>query len=103
MFLYSLKRGVLIFLKNAYLYVFYVCFSPVYVDENSDLNLVARRVTWGKLVNAGQTCIAPDYVMCKKELQVYKECDRDIMSCYDYCFADREDNLHLWMKDTETR
>lgn len=25
------------------------------------------------------------------------------MSCYDYCFADREDNLHLWMKDTETR
>lgn len=82
---------------------FYVCFSPVYVDENSDLNLVARRVTWGKLVNAGQTCIAPDYVMCKKELQVFKECDRDIMSCYDYCFADREDNLHLWMKDTETR
>lgn len=54
-------------------------------------------------MNAGQTCIAPDYVMCKKELQVYKECDRDMMSCYDYCFADREDNFHLWMKDTETR
>jgi hypothetical protein len=45
-------------------------FSPVYVDENSDLSLVARRVSWGKLVNCGQTCIAPDYVMCKKDVQV---------------------------------
>lgn len=82
---------------------FYVCFSLVYVDENSDLNFVVRRVIWGKLVNVGQICIVFDYVMCKKEFQVYKEYDRDMMFCYDYCFVDREDNFYFWMKDIEIR
>ncbi|XP_061182881.1 aldehyde dehydrogenase family 3 member B1-like isoform X2 [Saccostrea echinata] len=67
--------------------------SPVYVDENSDLSLVARRVSWGKLANCGQTCIAPDYVMCKKEIQdkLVEECKKaveefypDIGKCEDY-------------------
>ena len=44
--------------------------SPVYVDKNSNLYIVARRVVWGKFTNAGQTCVAPDYVMCTKEVQV---------------------------------
>ncbi|RUS87729.1 hypothetical protein EGW08_004475 [Elysia chlorotica] len=43
--------------------------SPVYIDRNIDLNVVARRVSWGKFINAGQTCVAPDYVMCPKEIQ----------------------------------
>ncbi|XP_078331765.1 aldehyde dehydrogenase family 3 member B1-like isoform X3 [Crassostrea virginica] len=76
--------------------------SPVFVDENSDLNLVARRVTWGKLVNAGQTCIAPDYVMCKKELQekLVEECKKSINEYYgdpaksqDYCRIINERHL----------
>jgi aldehyde dehydrogenase (NAD+) len=37
--------------------------SPVVVDEQADVAAAARRVTWGKFVNAGQTCIAPDYVL----------------------------------------
>lgn len=37
--------------------------SPVIVDERADLVRAARRVAWGKLVNAGQICIAPDYVL----------------------------------------
>ena len=37
--------------------------SPVIVDDTADLTLTARRVLWGKIVNAGQTCVAPDYVL----------------------------------------
>lgn len=39
--------------------------SPTIVDESvGDVSLVANRIMWGKLVNAGQTCIAPDYILC---------------------------------------
>ena len=37
--------------------------SPVIVDETADLILAAKRIVWGKFVNAGQTCVAPDYVL----------------------------------------
>jgi len=37
--------------------------SPCIIAADSDLALAARRVAWGKFLNAGQTCIAPDYVM----------------------------------------
>uniref|UniRef100_A0A0P6DZQ0 Aldehyde dehydrogenase n=1 Tax=Daphnia magna TaxID=35525 RepID=A0A0P6DZQ0_9CRUS len=40
--------------------------SPVYVDESVDMTIAARRIIWGKMVNCGQTCIAPDYVLCNK-------------------------------------
>jgi len=42
--------------------------SPCYIDEGSDLNLVAKRVIWGKLTNCGQTCVAPDYILCHKSV-----------------------------------
>jgi aldehyde dehydrogenase (NAD+) len=37
--------------------------SPAYVDETVDLRAVARRLAWSKFLNAGQTCVAPDYVL----------------------------------------
>lgn len=37
--------------------------SPVIVDSTADLETAARRIVWGKFMNAGQTCIAPDYLM----------------------------------------
>ncbi len=37
--------------------------SPCIVDRDADLGVAARRIAWGKFVNAGQTCIAPDYVL----------------------------------------
>jgi aldehyde dehydrogenase (NAD+) len=37
--------------------------SPVFVDDTQDIDLVAARIAWGKFVNAGQTCVAPDYVL----------------------------------------
>lgn len=36
---------------------------PVFVDEGIDLAAAARRIVWGKLTNAGQTCVAPDHLM----------------------------------------
>ena len=38
--------------------------SPVIVDQDADLEAAAGRIAYGKLLNAGQTCIAPDYVLC---------------------------------------
>jgi aldehyde dehydrogenase (NAD+) len=37
--------------------------SPCIVDRNTNLDITARRIAWGKFLNAGQTCIAPDYVL----------------------------------------
>jgi aldehyde dehydrogenase (NAD+) len=37
--------------------------SPCIVDANVDLEVAARRIAWGKFLNAGQTCVAPDYVL----------------------------------------
>ena len=39
--------------------------SPCIVDDDVDVNVAARRIAWGKFLNAGQTCIAPDYVLVK--------------------------------------
>lgn len=36
--------------------------SPAIIDQTADLELAARRITWGKLINAGQTCVSPDYL-----------------------------------------
>lgn len=43
--------------------------SPVVVDSTANVELAARRVAWGKTLNAGQTCIAPDYVLLPKHLR----------------------------------
>nr|WP_301182609.1 aldehyde dehydrogenase family protein [Subtercola boreus] len=37
--------------------------SPAYIDDTVDLEAVAHRLAWGKFMNAGQTCVAPDYVL----------------------------------------
>src|SRR5213075_2290042 len=38
--------------------------SPCIIDRDTDLAVAARRVAWGKFYTTGQTCIAPDYVLC---------------------------------------
>ncbi|KAL7010959.1 hypothetical protein ACKWTF_014026 [Chironomus riparius] len=43
--------------------------SPCYVDNSVDISIAARRIMWGKFMNAGQTCVAPDYILCTKEVQ----------------------------------
>ncbi|KAF5911918.1 hypothetical protein HPG69_015896 [Diceros bicornis minor] len=43
--------------------------SPCYIDKDCDLDVACRRITWGKYMNCGQTCIAPDYILCEPSLQ----------------------------------
>jgi acyl-CoA reductase-like NAD-dependent aldehyde dehydrogenase len=40
--------------------------SPVIVESDADLEITARRLAWGKWLNCGQTCVAPDYVLVKR-------------------------------------
>ncbi len=37
--------------------------NPCIVDETANLQIAAKRIVWGKFINAGQTCIAPDYIL----------------------------------------
>lgn len=41
--------------------------SPCIVDDDVDVEITARRIAWGKFMNAGQTCVAPDYVLVHEE------------------------------------
>jgi len=43
--------------------------SPCIVDENVDIKKTAKRIVWGKSINVGQTCIAPDYVLVHKDVK----------------------------------
>ena len=43
--------------------------SPIIVDETANLQLAARRIAFGKVLNAGQTCVAPDYLMIEKSVE----------------------------------
>lgn len=42
--------------------------SPCIVDQNVDLKVAARRIIWGKFMNAGQTCVCPDYLMIHENI-----------------------------------
>ncbi|MEY3362130.1 MAG: hypothetical protein RL531_1849 [Actinomycetota bacterium] len=42
--------------------------SPTYVDASANLAVAAKRIAWGKFLNSGQTCIAPDYVLVDRSV-----------------------------------
>ena len=43
--------------------------SPCIVDETAKLELAARRIVFGKFLNCGQTCVAPDYILCQRDVK----------------------------------
>lgn len=43
--------------------------NPCIVDENCNIKLTAKRIVWGKFINAGQTCIAPDYIVVNSKIK----------------------------------
>lgn len=43
--------------------------NPCIIDETANLKLAAKRIVWGKFMNAGQTCIAPDYILIHKDMK----------------------------------
>jgi len=43
--------------------------SPCIVDKKVDVKIAAKRIAWGKFLNAGQTCVAPDYLLVREEIK----------------------------------
>ena len=58
--------------------------SPCIIDKTADLKVTARRIAWGKTLNSGQTCIAPDYILIHK----------DIKDAFVKAFAEEVKDLH---------
>ena len=58
--------------------------SPAIVDKDANIQLAAKRIVWGKFTNAGQTCVAPDflYVHDKVKFKLLKEMKKQIKSFY---------------------
>ncbi len=63
--------------------------SPVIVDQSAKLKDAVQKIAWGKILNAGQTCVAPDYLIIKEELKdkfikLWKETVNIFLSNDDY-------------------
>ena len=43
--------------------------SPCIIDKSADIRMAAKRIAWGKTLNSGQTCIAPDYILIHEEVK----------------------------------
>jgi len=58
--------------------------SPCIVDASADIRLAAKRIVFGKYLNCGQTCVAPDYVLCERSVKdaFIKEISRQIRRQY---------------------
>lgn len=68
--------------------------SPCIVDSDAKLELAAKRIVWGKFLNAGQTCVAPDYLYVNKSIkekllklivkEIHNQFGIDVRNSYDY-------------------
>jgi len=58
--------------------------SPCIVAEDADIEIAARRIAWGKFMNAGQTCIAPDYILVheSKEAELVTALEKTVREFY---------------------
>ncbi|GBF51748.1 NAD-dependent aldehyde dehydrogenase [Leptospira ryugenii] len=65
--------------------------SPTIIAEDADLKLAAQRIMWGKFLNAGQTCVAPDYVLIpKSSVDQFVQYAKEATEKY---FASKEENF----------
>ena len=64
--------------------------SPCIIDESANLKLVARRVVWGKFINGGQTCIAPDYLMVN--VKIKEQFIQHLKEAITYAYGDNAQN-----------
>jgi aldehyde dehydrogenase (NAD+) len=60
--------------------------SPVIIDQTADLHLAAEKIFWGKYLNRGQTCVAPDYIYIHESVKTkfiehYTKIERDKSGC----------------------
>ena len=69
--------------------------NPCIIDETANVKLAAKRIVWGKFINGGQTCIAPDYLLVKPQIkemliqslieEIENAYSKNIQSSKDYC------------------
>lgn len=69
--------------------------SPCIVDKDADIEIAARRIAWGKSLNSGQTCIAPDYLFLHKDIKdaFIESFKRQLAFLYPY--GTRESNCYV--------
>lgn len=82
--------------------------NPCIVDETGSIALKAKRIVWGKFINAGQTCIAPDFILvkasvlhefiCCLKIEIEKAYSNNPQESPDYC---RIINKNNWLRLTE--
>ena len=59
--------------------------SPAIVTENANFEVAAKRIVWGKFLNAGQTCVAPDYVLVDEKVKdKFLEYVKSFIKTFDY-------------------
>ena len=58
--------------------------NPCIIDETANIKLAAKRIVWGKFINAGQTCIAPDYLLVQKKVktELVEQLKHEITNAY---------------------
>ncbi|ACL20215.1 Aldehyde Dehydrogenase [Desulfitobacterium hafniense DCB-2] len=67
--------------------------SPCIIDDTADLELAAKRIVWGKFLNAGQTCVAPDYLLVHRTVKekLIQEIKKSITAFYGHDPLGNED------------
>lgn len=71
--------------------------SPCIVEKTANIHIAAKRIIFGKLLNAGQTCVAPDYIYCERSVKsaLIRELKRQIRMQYGDHPLDNEDFVHI--------
>ncbi|WP_077326832.1 aldehyde dehydrogenase [Virgibacillus siamensis] len=75
--------------------------SPAIVDKDATIDLTAKRIVWGKFTNAGQTCVAPDYIYVheKVKAKLIKAMKKHIKALYGNHPIDNDDYVHIVHKN----
>ena len=78
--------------------------SPCIVEKTADIRDAAKKIVWGKTLNAGQTCVAPDYILAHEEIKdkLLKSIENEIEEKFSNCIEDENYpkiiNLHHYMR-----
>ena len=75
--------------------------SPTIVDETANLKVTARRIIYGKFLNAGQTCIAPDYIYVQESVQ--QAFEKVLLETLSEFYPDYENLTHIVSEQHVTR
>ncbi|CAG7732925.1 unnamed protein product [Allacma fusca] len=74
--------------------------SPVYIHETACCKMAVKRILWCKCINMGQTCIAPDYVICSEQVQeAFIRYTKEIFNEW-ILLGGKSDEKDLWIEPT---